>query len=114
MRMTYFFNQISTALNQQHTEEEINWKYINEMCTKNLDTFDYNMYELVDTVERFEAQRFNVICASEGIGPWHKHKCKNCGKEFYMDYKEVHFYKNKELHLPKRCKECRDKRKKEN
>lgn len=111
MRLNYFTNQINRALLEKHTQEEINWEYINEMCTKNLDAFDYNMYEPVDTVEQFEEQRFDIICASEGIGLWHKHKCKDCGKEFYMTYKEVHFYKDKGLSLPKRCKECREKRK---
>jgi hypothetical protein len=82
------------------------------MCTKDLNPFDYNMYEPVDTVERFQKQRFDVIAASEGIGPWHKHKCKDCGNEFFMDYSEVHFFEKKELNLPKRCKECRNKRKK--
>ena len=111
MRMNWFYNQMNRALLDNHEEIEFKWEFINEMCSKDLDLFDYNMYEPVDTIERFEAQRFDVICASEGVGPWHKHKCKDCGNEFYMTYKEVHFYKDKGLNLPKRCKECREKRK---
>lgn len=111
MRMNWFANQMNKALLDNHDETEFKWDFINEMCVKDLGPFDYNMYEPVDTVERFEGQRFNVICASEGVGPWHKHKCKDCGNEFYMTYKEVHFYKDKELSLPKRCKVCREKRK---
>ena len=111
MRMNWFTNQMNKALLDKHDESEINWDFINEMCTNNLDQFDYNMYESVDTIERFKYQRFDVIAASEGVGPWHKHKCKDCGQEFYMTYKEVHFYKDKGLSLPKRCKECREKRK---
>lgn len=111
MKMNWFCNQMNKAILDQHEETEFKWNFINEMCSKNLDPFDYNMYEPVDTVERFEKQRFDVICASEGVGPWHKHKCKDCGEEFYMTYKEVNFYKDKELSLPKRCKECRAKRK---
>lgn len=111
MRMNWFANQMNKALLNNHDETEFKWDFINEMCSKDLNPFDYNMYEPVDTVERFEAQRFNIICASEGVGPWHKHKCKDCGKEFYMDYSEVHFFAKKEFNLPKRCKECRNKRK---
>ena len=38
-----------------------------------------------------------------------KRKCKDCGKEFELSYGEIQFYKSKNLELPKRCKECRDK-----
>lgn len=36
-----------------------------------------------------------------------KRICKNCGKEFELTDGEISFYKSKNLHLPKRCKECR-------
>ena len=111
MRLNYFINKICKAIKDGYKNEDIKWDYVNEMCTKDLDQFDYNMYESVDTVEKLDRIRFDVICASEGIGSWHKHKCKDCGKEFYMTYKEVHFYEEKGLNLPKRCKECREKRK---
>lgn len=39
--------------------------------------------------------------------------CKQCGKEFTMADSEIKFYKEKNLQLPKRCKECRDKNKRE-
>ncbi|MEE1302266.1 MAG: zinc-ribbon domain containing protein [Bacteroidales bacterium] len=111
MRMNWFSVQMNKAILDKHEESEFDWAFINEICSKDLDPFDCNMYQPVDTVEQFEIQRFNIICASEGLGPWHKHTCKDCGEEFYMTYKEVHFYKDKELNLPKRCKACRDKRK---
>lgn len=33
--------------------------------------------------------------------------CKQCGKEFELSQSEIDFYKSKNLHIPKRCKECR-------
>ena len=111
MRINFFYNKLCRAVNDGHTDEEINWDYINRMCVENLSPFDYNMYEPVTTFAEFETQRWDIICASEGIGPWHKHKCKDCGKEFYMNYREVHFYQEKGLNLPKRCKDCRAKKK---
>lgn len=33
--------------------------------------------------------------------------CKQCGKTFELSDSEIDFYKNKNLNLPKRCKECR-------
>ena len=38
--------------------------------------------------------------------------CKECGKEFVFSAKEQEFYKQKGLeHEPKRCKDCRQKKK---
>ncbi len=40
--------------------------------------------------------------------------CQDCGKEFVFTAGEQAFYKEKGLeNAPKRCKECRDKRKAE-
>lgn len=111
MRMNWFANQMDKALHAGHEETEFKWDFINEMCTNDLNPFDYNLYKPVYTVSEFMYQKGDILFASEGIGPWQKHICKDCGKEFYMTYKEVQFYKDKELSLPKRCKECRAKRK---
>ena len=111
MRLNFFLNKVGQAIKDGHKNEDIKWGYINEMCTANLNQFDYKMYENVDSIEKLDKQRFNLICATEGVGPWQKHRCKDCGKEFYMTYREVQFYKDKGLNLPKRCKECRAKRK---
>lgn len=111
MRLNFYANKIGRAIKDGHTDKDVKWDYINEMLTKDLSIFDYNMFEPVYSFAKFDSLRFNVIAASEGVGPWHKHKCKDCGKEFYMTHNEVQFYQNKELSLPKRCRECREKRK---
>lgn len=111
MRLNYYGNKIGKAISDGHEDKDIKWDYINEMLTKDLSIFDYNMFEPVHSWEEFCNLRFDVIAASEGVGPWHKHKCKDCGKEFYMQHNEVVFYQEKGLNLPKRCKECREKRK---
>lgn len=36
-----------------------------------------------------------------------KRICKQCGKLFELSDSEIAFYQKKNLHLPKRCKECR-------
>lgn len=38
-------------------------------------------------------------------------KCSQCGKEFTLTDGEIDFFKSKNLHLPKRCKDCRKKNK---
>ena len=37
--------------------------------------------------------------------------CVQCGKSFELSESEIDFYRKKNLHLPKRCKECRQKNK---
>ncbi|MBE6749436.1 MAG: hypothetical protein E7557_09455 [Ruminococcaceae bacterium] len=39
-----------------------------------------------------------------------KQKCVSCGKTFTLTDSEIAFYKSKNLHLPKRCEDCRAKR----
>lgn len=36
-----------------------------------------------------------------------KRTCKQCGAEFMLSENEIAFYRNKNLHLPKRCENCR-------
>lgn len=38
--------------------------------------------------------------------------CKQCGKEFELSESEINFYKSKNLHIPKRCEQCRQANKK--
>ncbi len=38
--------------------------------------------------------------------------CVSCGKQFTLTDREIGFYNNKNLDLPKRCEECREKRNK--
>lgn len=42
-----------------------------------------------------------------------KNICVDCKKEFFLTDRDLEFYKEKGWALPKRCKSCRDKRKKE-
>lgn len=37
-----------------------------------------------------------------------KRICKQCGKEFELSQSEINFYKEKNLSIPKRCRECRN------
>lgn len=38
-------------------------------------------------------------------------ECKTCGKSFKLYPREIAFFEKNKLELPKRCKECREKRK---
>lgn len=40
-------------------------------------------------------------------------KCSDCGNDFVFTAREQEFYEERNFSEPKRCKECRDKRKAE-
>lgn len=111
MRLNLLANQVGNALSQGHTGEDINWGKINEYLTENLDEYEFNCFDAVKCPDELFEVRADCIFASSGISPWQKHVCKDCGETFYLMYGEVEFFRNKELHVPKRCKDCRNKRK---
>lgn len=111
MRLNLLSNKLGNALSQGHTSDDINWGKINKYLTENVDEYDYNCVDLIKCPDDLFNTRANCIAASCGLGAWQKHTCKDCGETFYMTYSEVEFFRNKELHVPKRCKKCRDKRK---
>ena len=111
MRLNLLANKVGTALSQGHTGADIDWGKINKYLTENVDEYDFNCFDLVKCPDELFTVRADCISASMNIGAWQKHTCKDCGKTFYMMYSEVDFFKNKELHVPKRCKDCRSKRK---
>lgn len=113
MRFNYICNSINQALTNGLTEADIDWDKVNELLTTNRDEYDFNFFKRIETVEQLVWARADCIAASldsyDGI--WQEHTCKDCGNTFVMSYNEVEFYKEKGLHVPKRCKACRNKRK---
>ena len=55
-RLNYMRVQISNALNNGCSEGDINWEYINQLCSEDLDVFDCNMYTSVDNVKDFDTK----------------------------------------------------------
>lgn len=110
IRLNYLCNQISMLLNDGYTEAIINWNKINELLTTNVDEYDFNFFKRIENFQQLLSVAGDCRCGPLD-GFWQSHICKNCGKEFFMEYNEVQFYKEKGLRIPKRCKVCRDKRK---
>lgn len=111
MRFNYLLNTVGKVLEQGRTEADINWDKVNEILTTNRNEYDFNAFQRIENAEALATARADCIASSMDFGVWQKHTCKDCGKEFYMSYNEVKFFESKELHIPKRCKCCRDKRK---
>ena len=111
MRLNLLSNKVGTALSQGYTEADIDWGKINKYLTENIGEYDFNCIDTIKCSDDLFEVRDDCISASLDMGIWQKHTCKDCGETFYMTFGEVDFFKNKELHIPKRCKKCRDKRK---
>lgn len=112
MRLNYLYNTISQMLNEGHTDADINWDNVNELLTTNVNEYDFNAFKRIETSDQLliAASRCQHASICEDY-IWQEHTCKDCGEQFFMSRDEVDFYKRKGLHVPKRCKACRDKRK---
>lgn len=112
MRFNYLLNSINKAITDGHTEADIDWDKVNELLATNVNEYDFNCFKRIETIEQLVWTRADCIAASiDSDGIWQEHTCKDCGQNFIMSYGEVRFYEEKKLHVPKRCKSCRDKRK---
>ena len=111
MRFNYIGNKINKLLQSGHTEDEIDFDKVNYLLSNNRDEYDFNDYDKIKTVDQFWDARELCIEGQILNGPWQLRVCKDCGKKFTMRFSEVEFYCKKELHLPKRCPECRARRK---
>ena len=110
MRLNYMASMVGKAIEDGHSESEINWNYINEVLADNVDPYDFNCFGKIASVDDLMQAAMDSKTASL-IGAWQQHVCKDCGKVFYMSRDEVKFFEGKNLNIPKRCKSCRNKRK---
>lgn len=111
MRFNYLGNRLSRALKDGVTNNGIDWNKLNHLLSDNRDEYDFNYYDRIATLEQFFEARDLCIEGSFLNRIWQKRLCKDCGNTFFMDFSEVEFFRNKELHLPKRRPKCRAKRK---
>jgi hypothetical protein len=111
MRLKYLCNTVNQMYRKNLSDADVNWDKVNEILTRNVDEYDFNAFKRIETAD--DLVYVHMMCAQISIigGIWQEYICKDCGKEFAMTYHEVQFYKDKGLHIPKRCKDCRDKRK---
>jgi hypothetical protein len=116
-RANYILNSIKKIrvdfpeMKQVDFENMINWEYINKVLFEDKDEYDYNLVSKVKTINDIDCLLSNAMAASCNLGPWQRHKCKDCGKEFYLTRDEVSFFEDKEFQVPHRCKPCRKSRK---
>lgn len=105
------FNFITHGI-AERKEEEIDWDNVNNILRNNIDKYDFNAFEKITSKQELYNTIFNCNAASMNIGAWYKDTCKECGEEFYMTRGEISFFERKDFNLPKRCKDCRDKKSK--
>ena len=91
------FSMASQELGHVPTKEETFEFYIRE-CGK---VFD----------EQFDTMQKDILSKSMGVIPIETRVCRDCGTVFGLDSGEIRYYEEHNLHLPTRCKVCREKRK---
>lgn len=111
MRFNYLGNKLARAVKDGVSNNDIDWDKLNHLLSDGRDEYDFNCYDYITTPEQFFEAREWCIESSILNLAWQKHICKDCGNKFTMNFSEVEFFRNKELHLPKRCPKCRAKRK---
>lgn len=111
MRGNYFANTISKAVEKG---VDIDYQKVRELINRDLSKYDTNLFKDVHDYESLARAVFNAHAASIPTSPfpWQTHICCDCHNAFYMYYNEVKFFEEKGFEIPKRCKTCRDNRKK--
>ena len=117
MRVNYFCNKFSDANieNVVLTEDQIDWKYINEALSSNIGEDDYNATSLeVNSIKELRELKTNISLALSDIQPYIIRTCKSCKEKFTMNFGEVYYFASNDLAVPKRCHKCRKTRKNNN
>lgn len=71
----------------------------------------FNIYpETIDSMDDLIELRSTVYDAVRGKKPLIRRVCMDCGKEFYIFLSEKNFFEHNKMNLPKRCKDCRKKK----
>jgi len=87
-------------------DADVDWVKVNTVLFKDQIPYDYNICESVNTIDELSHLLHEIQMVEIIGGPWYKQTCKTCGTTFYLDKSEILFYMKKELHIPKRCKNC--------
>lgn len=103
-----FTISIYTSKTTKHYEFDLSKEYINRIYPR------YAEVEKLFTGKFNNEMMCNVILANfKSNQKLINNQCRDCKSIYNLPYDEFHYYISRNLHLPKRCKSCRNKRKKE-
>lgn len=106
MRLNYLYNIL-------YNLQDIDWTSVNALLFESLDMYDYNLCNKVYSLEDIINEK-NKITKAENLKqhqPYKKIICLKCDKPFYLNKKEVDFYKEKNYKyekLPCFCEYCQN------
>lgn len=92
------FSMASQSLGRLPTKEET-FDFYTQECKKSFD-------------KEFDLMQKDILSKSMGVIPVETRICRDCGTVFGLDSGEVRYYEEHNLHLPTRCKVCRENRRK--
>lgn len=108
MRINILSHKIAHAKKKEIPESDIDWNRVNYYLTVNTNPTDFNNFDPISSYRTFYDAASNSHMAVVDLFPWRREICKNCGATFYLYQHEIQYYLEKDLNLPKRCKDCRD------
>lgn len=112
MRFNLIHNMLEKAIEDGVNPETICWSNVNEFLHKNkVSNYDFEFNVQIKDIEEFEFLRKKCLDAPILNTPWQTKSCKECKQTFTLPYSQVQFFERKGLNPPKRCPECRMKRK---
>jgi len=106
LRVSYFLN----TLNKVDEKFSIDWNLIYGYLRKYPFPNDFNNFEKPNSIEDLIDISHKIALATFNFEFWRKETCIDCHKTFYLSKSEIDFFLDRNLYLPKRCKECRNSR----
>lgn len=104
-KLTFLINMVNKA---ESEGKEVDFDLIYGYLRKYPKMDDFNIFDKPESIKDLYSIYEDLHYASFGLIPWQKHKCKSCGKTFFLTIGEVNFFIRKGLQLPKRCENCRN------
>lgn len=103
MKCNFLLNKI--------TEHQVNvsWDKVNKILKESYIKYDFNDFKEVTSVEELAEVAANAREATvpEFNMPYYRQKCKTCSEDFTLTRKEIDYFTNNKLFVPKRCYYCR-------
>lgn len=112
----YRFIAINSAIESvlattKATPEDVSWTNVDEILHHKENEYDYEFLAHIHNHWDF-LKEYKLFMNRRVLGTiWKEKICKECKQPFTISLSEVKFFERKKLHIPKRCPECRKKRK---
>lgn len=103
-------NDMHESAAEDETNEVIDWEYVNKFLTTGLTQYAFSPVNPVKNIDEVY-ELFYASKAESHDAPYIVKTCSDCGESIVLTRNQVRWFKEKGFDIPKRCKECNQKRK---